>query len=306
MGFGYWEYIAYLVLGVLCVSLNSMEITLIIKNRKLMKTFDLILLSLAFADFTVGVSIFIMAIYSKNHGKDFTLKAGDSTSYFIFAIKLFAIFSSIMNILGISLDRVLAVKVPIKHKVWMSCENAKWVILGIWSTSLVLTLIALVLQLAYSKSLYNNDNFSPALTYTFATTILLFGVIFMIIYSYIVWRVVLRKSEFNERYKGCARICKIAKQRNLVLTCILVVSTYMGCTYPVAIATIAKSGNQKSLAWMSIMFLLNSSLDPFVYFLKGYLDQRAKKLKSSDGSTAKIKLTSSSESTSTPDVNDRR
>ena len=98
IGFGYWEYVAYLVLGVLCVSLNSLEITLIIKNRKLMKTFDLILLSLAFADFTVGVSMFIMAIYSKSHGKDFTLKTGDSTSYFIFAIKLFVIFSSIMNI----------------------------------------------------------------------------------------------------------------------------------------------------------------------------------------------------------------
>ena len=61
----------------MCVALNSTEITMIIKKRKSMTTFDSILMNLAFADLIVGLSMLVLAIYSKSNGTDFTLRSGD-------------------------------------------------------------------------------------------------------------------------------------------------------------------------------------------------------------------------------------
>ena len=185
----------------MCVALNSTEITLIINKRKSMTTFDSILINLAFADLIVGLSMLVLAIYSKSNGTDFTLRSGDRWSYAIFAIKVFAVFSFITNILAISLDRVLAVKTPIKHKVWMSCENAKWIICVVWLTSLVFTFIAAGLQISYSESFYNNGHFSLGFAYTYAISALLFGVIFVVTYSYIVWKVVLQRMNSTKDQK---------------------------------------------------------------------------------------------------------
>ena len=283
-----WEYIMYLVLGTMCVALNSTEIILIIKKRKSMTTFDLILMNLALADLIVGLSMLVLAIYSKGNGTDFTLRSGDRWSYAIFATKVFAVFSSITNILAISLDRVLAVKVPIKHKVWMSCENAKWIICVVWLTSLVFTFIAAGLQISYSESFYNNGHFSLGFVYLFAISVLLFGVIFVVTYSYIVWKVVLQRNEFDKRSKGRTGLRKIARQKNLVLYCVFVVLTYMVCTYPLAISTIVTSGSQ-TLSKRCILLIVNSTLDPFVYFVKGYLDQRSLKSKSPKDTAKTIK-----------------
>ena len=216
-------------------------------------------------------------------------------------------FSSITNILAISLDRILAVKTPIKHKVWMSCENAKWIICVVWVTSLVFIFIAAGLQISYSESFYNNGHFSLGFVYTYAISALLFGVIFVVTYSYIVWKVVLQRNEFDKRSKGRTGLRKIARQKNLVLCCVFVVLTYMGCTYPVAISPIATSGIQTTLSKICILLLLSSTLDPFVYFVKGCLDRRALKSKLPKD-TAKTMLTSlsSSSMTSTPDLNGRR
>ena len=270
--FSTWEQITNLVLGILCTVLNALEIIIIIRNRKHMKTFDLILLSLAVADLIVGLSFTFMGIYTMTSDNNLTLTSEKPVGYFIFTMQVFAVYSSITNILGISLERVLAVRLPIKHKIWMSRKNAKWVIAAIWITGIIFTTIDVGLQLTYSESNSNNNtnkNLSPGSIYTFAVTVIVFGVIFIVTYTYIIWKVVFRRQEFDPR--SCDIPCKIAKQQTLILTCILVVITYLGCTYPAVIIFLVDYSSQQSSNVTFILVLVNSTLNPFLYFLKGYL-----------------------------------
>ena len=154
----------------------------------------------------------------------------------------------------------------------MSRKNAKWIIAAIWITSIIFTTINVALQITYSESNSNNNtnkNLSPGSIYTFAVTVIVFGVIFIVTYTYIIWKVVFRRQEFDPR--SCDIRCKIAKQRTLILTCILVVMTYLGCTYPVAIISVVEYSSQQNMTAIFLFILVNSTLNPFVYFLKGYL-----------------------------------
>ena len=286
MAYFVWRYVLYLVLGIFCIIFNSIEISIIIWQRKVMKTFELILLSLSFADFIVGLSMAIIGASCIHDDEEFFLSKTKPLSYVIFTINVFAVFSSVTNILGISVERLLAVRCPIEHAIWMSRRKAKWVILLIWTLSIVLTLVVTVSQLMSSRStIGKSDTFSPGYFYTMAITIILLGVVFVFIYIYIVWKIIIRKEEFRKTFKGstiCRRCddklyCKIMRARTLLLTCSLVVLAYIGCTYPVAIIFLGNSGKLKTLPDAVMLIIVNSALNPFIYFLKGFLEKRSSK-----------------------------
>ena len=281
MAYVLWERILALVLGVLCMALNSIEIYLIIKNRKLMKTFELILLSLAFAVLIVGLSISTLAICSICDKEDYLLNRDRPFTYVIFTMKVFALTSSITNIFAISVERLMAVKSPLKHAIYMTCQKAKRLIAFVWLLNLISCIVFTVLQRLCSHTDSNgNDMPLAGIIYTSAIMILLFGVIFTAIYVYIVWKVILQRDEFDRRFgsntvgqtEDFKLFCKIARERTLVLTCCLVVVTYVGCTYPVAITSIMSHvRNQQQVTGVLILFIVNSALDPFIYFLKVYM-----------------------------------
>ena len=281
-----WQHILFIVSGVMCTVLNSTEIILIIKKRKSMKTFELILLSLAIADLTVGISTLAFSIYDINQREAFSLN--DPEDFFVLAMQTFTLCSSITHILGISLDRVLAVKFPLKHRIWMSRENAKWLVAAIWLASTLLTAFSVVPKFVFNSDSGANNYF---MIYALAGMMFFFGLIFVAIYSHIIWKVIIRSQQFNQRINGKSAERKgdskmlpttVARERTLVFTCVLAVSTYISCTYPAAIIAINGAKRKQPVSstafsfWLPGLLLINSILDPFVYFLKGYLDNRSR------------------------------
>ena len=281
-----WQHIIFIVLGIMCTVLNSTEIILIIKKRKSMKTFELILLSLAVADLTVGISTLVFAIYDINQRKAFSLI--DPLDYFILVMQTFTLCSSITHILGISLDRILAVKFPLKHRIWMSRENAKWLVAAIWFASTLLTAFFVVPIFVFNS---DSSTCKCFMLYALAGIMFFFGLIFIAIYSHIIWKVIIRSKQFNERFngnstkrKGGSTMAskKVMRERTLVFTCVLAASTYIGCTYPAAIIGVIEAERKQPTSstaftfWLPGLLLINSILDPFVYFLKGYLDNRSR------------------------------
>ena len=277
----YSEDIVCLVLGFVCMALNSTEIILISKKRKVVRTFELILLSFAVADFTVGLSISGFGIYKLTREGHFSLN--DSMSYLLFTTKIFSVTSSITHILGISVDRFCAVSFPLKHKIWMSRQNAKWLIAVIWITSIVLSLVTALPQLLYSSSgAVNGKNLSKEFIYTSSIPVFLFGAIFIAVYSNIVWKVVIQKERLNQRFNENTvahfkLVRKIAQEKTLVLTCVLAVLSFIGCTYPAAIILLVSAKEAFADTATLILFVSNSILNPFIYFLKGYLDNQSSK-----------------------------
>ena len=78
------EQVILIILGIICIILNSTEIVLIIKKRKSMKTFEMILLSFAVADLIVGLVNLIYAAYDIEY--KITRASHGPTEYVIFTM----------------------------------------------------------------------------------------------------------------------------------------------------------------------------------------------------------------------------
>ena len=70
---------------------------------------------------------------------------------------VFAVSSSITNILAINSDRLLAVKYPLKQKVWMSPLKAKRIIVIIWLASIITAIGLTVSEIRHVESGHNSS-----------------------------------------------------------------------------------------------------------------------------------------------------
>ena len=254
---------------------------MIIKKRNSIKTFELILPSLSFADLLVGVSGLLMAIYHITHKKIIILQQADVLSYVIFGAMVFAVSSSITNILAINSDRLLAVKYPLKHKVWMSPLKAKPIIVIIWLASIITAVGMTVSEIRHVESGHNS--FSSGFIYNRLVAIVICGVTSTVIYAYIILRVMFQRDQLNKKVNA-NRVEQVASfkhvnrkqkdERTLVLTSCLVVFAYLGRTFPFAVIPIFNGDVRITLQNIIILIFINSTLDPFIYFLKGYLEKR--------------------------------
>ena len=194
-----WEHIIFVTLCISCIILNLTEIVLIIKKRRSIKTFELILLSLAVADLIKGLSDSVYAVYDITQGISITFNKGPF-QYLIFTMQFFAVCSSITHILGISVKRVLAVTFPFKHRRHSSLQAAKRFIAIIWIVAIILTVATAFPSWIVRVRGSSSDSFISL--YVLAGLIIFFRIIFVGIYSYIIWIVIIRSRQFNQRFYG--------------------------------------------------------------------------------------------------------
>lgn len=117
--------IGYSLIGTITILLNLLEITLICKVKKKLKTYEQLLLSLAASDILVGVS---SVVFGSLHSH---VSATISRQIFTFMVS-FTFVASLLNLLLIGVDRLAAVRFPFKHRVWVQNRKVVKAIVGIW------------------------------------------------------------------------------------------------------------------------------------------------------------------------------
>ena len=135
MSFVIGRLITYATVGALTVILNSLEIYLIVKRWRKTKPYEQLLLNLAVADFLVGGIRLITAIHEIGN-PDWIQK---SHSTFVWSFIQFSVPSSAINIFAISTDRLIAVKLPLRHRVWMSKRNVRIKNISTWILTFLFT-----------------------------------------------------------------------------------------------------------------------------------------------------------------------
>ena len=248
------SYVAIAVCSVAFI-LNSVEIALLRRTRKKMTIFEIWLCSLALADLIVSISIIIFeAIRMNVKGNIKVLTA------FVILIAHFTVFASSATIMLISIDRLMAIKYPLKHRLWMTKKKAVIINVVVWALNLSYSLIEAITN-RFSAEI---GNFSSRGIFRQidAYVILLMAIIFIFAYSLIIYESIVKfKSPIS---KG--------KLNNVVVvaTCILVVTSYIICMLPYAISFVKKASLNLS-DFRVILVYVNSALNPVVYFFKRYL-----------------------------------
>ena len=258
----------YIVLALIIACLNTVETVLILRTN-IKKAFEKLLLSLAVSDVFVGLTVAALKIVDlATHNTMSWLEGGDFAIIFIISSNL-----SISNLILITVDRFLAVRFPIKHRILLTERRVNATIALVWFLSAVsmihLSIIKYELKRDYESLL------------AISGLILLLGVIMVVLYIKIFYliskRTVTGSADGEQGKKVTMRsIAKVVKgphvtERGVFITGAIVTISFIICTYPFALNFLIIQSAEETSLFSKVMLLLNSLFNPFIYFFKGYL-----------------------------------
>eukprot|EP00794_Sanderia_malayensis_P020208 gene20208-22184_t len=259
----------WISLSSLTLLLNLVEVVILARRHSSLKPYEKLLLSLAFSDLLVAIYVLNVKIYDYLIDHEYLLKE-------TFAIRLvFSMFISISNSFAIAIDRLLAVKYPIKHRIWMTNRRMNVIIIILWLVCLIIMAIESVI-IVFCPDMRNYY------TYRLSVCLLANGVLMTIFYTYIFKLSTSQPSGMyharatngtNNRSGSFYRPWS-DKEKRIFYTCFLVTFSYVICSYPFSIEfLIVKDADKVSLTTRLILFL-NSAINPVIYFFKGYGERK--------------------------------
>ena len=260
--------IFYMVLALTIAFLNTVETVLILRCN-IKKAFEKLLLSLAVSDVVVGLTVAAFKIVDlATHNKMSWLEGDDFALLFIISSNF-----SMSNLVLITVDRFLAVRFPIKHRVLLTERRVNAIIALVWFLSAVSMAHFVIIKFelkGYHQSLLAISVF-----------LLLLGAAMMAVYIKIFYLISKRKvtgsADGEQGKKGTMRsLAKVIKgphvaERAVFITGGIVTTSFIICTYPFAINLLIHQSAEETSLFSKAMLLLNSLFNPLVYFFKGYL-----------------------------------
>ena len=257
--------ILFIIVSFTIALLNISEVLLIVrcKNRK---AFDKLLLSLAASDILVALSVASFKIADLITSDTVAWLDGKSFAN----IFLLSITFSVTNLIAITADRFLAVRFPIKYRILSTERRVNGVIVTIWSVGIVFVTLKSLTHFKWEYEIEFTLNVVSGL-------ILLFGLAMVMAYTAIFYfvckRTVPRRIGIGEESKGKNRSACMT-ERGIFLTGGIVTISFIICTYPFAIDFLYKQSGEEISVLSRLFILLNSLLNPLIYFFKSYFTSR--------------------------------
>ena len=298
------------ITAILAIILNSTEICLILRKWRNATDFEVLLFHLATTDLlssvgNLSITILYTHFYIKGYSDKFYLWVSFGLIGFFYVL-------SMKLVLIIGFERLFAVKLPLKHRLWHSNrKNLYRQICGAWSFNAILISGAVIIDYFIQTTGVDNARGQHAavscnLGYAVATYMSCGALAILIIYTWISRLVVEQAANllsFNKQdYMHDQKIMKQAKkkERSTVIICRMVLVTFVICNLPVTIVLCFGRFEQVS----STLSHMNAVINPLIYFFKGYIEKRFGKTKvvensdESGGTKHKSKFASSQPVTS--------
>ena len=255
------------VIAFLAIILNLTEMVIIVRKKRI-KAYDRILLSLCIADIVVSALYPLQSLYAEvNNGSVY----GEYEDVIEPTGEDFAIASSTMNIIALGVDRLLAVKYPLKHMVWMTNCKTHAMIAMAWCSSLLLSVICNANR--YANLTDKSRSTKTISTIVLATVVFMCGIVITVIYGVIIATVAKRRASIDGMNNSSN---SKGDETAVTIVCVQVVLAYSICSYSFVIDNLVSPKPALPVK----MILVNSLLDPIIYFFKGYikkkLEQRSK------------------------------
>lgn len=233
-------YLSMLITG---MSLNVLEMAILIRENKIKDPFKMILFSLAVADFCLLFIVLTLMIYWFATGTVLV-----QMYYLIF----FGLLVSQVHIVIITLQRWLAVTFPLQLRTLVTSRRCFLCLASVWIVSASSSLVYFILSLKSGRVVI-------------AVILLVSGVFLLLSYSFIVTRVI------KERRKTASSRSSPPQSHIILVYCMSVTLTFVVCNYPYAFHMILNdgqtSGERLDVNEFTFLLLFNCLLDPVIYFI---------------------------------------
>ena len=272
------------VAGSLAMLLNVIEVLLIRRAKRNTTDFELMLLNLATADFLSGLFFVVDASihYYVHITKRFEYNLIVVSVWFYST----PVIVSTNFVLLISLERLFAVRYPVKHRLWHSTRfRVLKTSIGVWAITIIFTVAVVSLdQILNKKHLKSYFVASVHVGYVFAGYMAIATLIMLITYVIIAKTILRRNAKFLRRPDANAGNRPTRKSclndRTILTVCFLVVTAFLACNMPLAVDFV----NAKAGVVQFFLTQANPIINPLIYFFKGYTERLY--AKKANGTTA--------------------
>ena len=261
------EFISGLVLGAIGLLLNITEVTLLSHQKAKKTKYQNLIRSLSAAD--ICTCLFFLSSYIYRH-VIYAVDSKSETSRAIIVVKQellwFSVSSSLLHVLAISFDRLLAVRFPMKHRFWFTHKKNTKLIIIIWALSFLLILPAIIV--------YSETERNYLVKQLISSLVLITGFLIILLYAYIIRKTVSKECLFEiitlqSGKKEVVSACS-PREKRILLTSVLIVISFFVCSFPFAITYIVT----KSKNYTILLLLSNSILNPLIYFFQRYYQDK--------------------------------
>ena len=242
-----------LVIGFLVAVLNVIEIIIIARIKK-RKKYEVLLLSLSLSDCLFGISNIILAsVYISNECHARSLL---ECSYILY---LFFVLTSMFHLTFMSIDRVIAVVKPFKHKFLFTQRRIYIIITILWSLTLVGCVSLFIADEVTQLSIQKVESEKEMIV---SITIIVVDVVMIFSYSILMYH-------YNLKNRVATQSSK--RQKKLPIICILLGATFVLFTLPFALLVFTM---EDVPFYANIILVGNSGVNSIVYFFRDKIEER--------------------------------
>ena len=261
------ERVSGIVLSMVGIVFNISEVILLGRQKSKRTKYQNLIFSLSSADICTCVFSLSNLVY-KHIVYEVNPQSKPIRAVFVITQDLlwFSVSSSLLHVLAVSFDRLLAVRFPVKHRFWFTHKMNRKLIILIWALSFLLILPTIIVYLT------TGENYIVKLL--ISSLVLVTGILIILLYAYIIRKTVSKQCIFEiitlqSGKKEVVSACS-TREKRIIMTSVMIVVCFVACSFPFAITYIATNSRNFTI----LLLISNSILNPLIYFFQRYYQDR--------------------------------
>ena len=255
------------------ILLNFVEIFSLLKRGNKKLNHETLILSLSISDFLVGICTgttkLIVILYRLKTVTISKFSISELSVYMGLPI-WFSMYASLFHIAGITADRYIAVRFPIRHKIWITPYRTKLFTLIIWLLSIAIA------SLSVTGAMIDAGTEHKLADEKVKTVLAAFGLFVGCLLAF--WYIsIVKTATFSSRNidKGTSRRLKqenlARKESRLLAICFAIVMSFFLCMVPFSVEIFISGADT---AYTCSLLVCNSIFNPLIYFYAKYRDRK--------------------------------
>ena len=260
----------------LIIGANITEFTLMFKKWKKSLSIEILLCSLCISDILSGIGAFIEdSLQLNNEIQIHQIVETDICAYFFDCMFTFSVLVSNLHIISIAIKKLIAEVTP-KINTKLDSKLCKIVnVIIVWAMALILSpVISIVPKFAFKDESASMEYVQKIYGGIFMTACILVFVIYMALFTILITQEKKTRERMLRELLPDEMKIKVRDRRNTYL-CLLLGISFLVCVLPYSLGL--TNTNFDHPFW-NILIVLNHAFNPMVYFIRIYLDERAKLL----------------------------
>ncbi len=253
-----------LVMGILVTILNLIKLFMIKRKWKTIKPYEILLLILSASDTSLGIVILTYTACQMLEINSNTVAVIHDASFGISMV------TSFVAMLLICVDRLIAVRFPLRHRAMVTRGNALKAGASLW----LITILGLFIPALLSK--LNVISIQNDMAFIGACGLLAFQIFTFVMYGIVIWVIVKNRNKMTRIDTGQRENRSFSEVEKVAfVTCAFTVSAFIICTMPSTVELLLKKtdvGN--TLSWTDYLCMSNAIANPLIYFMKFFITKK--------------------------------